>query len=55
MQRGHCGTSGYRLWHLEKQIFVRVSMNKNSELSVLLLSPTSLHNADASLAVEWGG
>lgn len=55
MQRGHCRTSGYHLWHLEKQIFVRVSMNQNSELSVLLLSPMSLHNADTGLAVEWGG
>lgn len=55
MQHGHRGTSGYRLWHLEKQFFVRVSMNENSELSVLLLSPMSLHKADAGLVVAWGG
>lgn len=55
MQRGCYRTSGYRLWYREKQIFVCVSMNENSELFVLLLSPTSLHNADAGLAVEWGG
>lgn len=55
MQCGRCRTSGYRLWYREKQIFVYVSMNENSELSVLLLSPMTPHNADASLAVGWGG